>query len=51
MYRRLESLSIEDDEGEVSAEFLAVLGQERLPYLQLVHQLIVCEENMHALTP
>lgn len=51
VYRRLESLSIEDDEGEVSAEFLAVLGQERLPYLQLVHQLIVCEENMHALTP
>ncbi|KAG2486399.1 hypothetical protein HYH03_014976 [Edaphochlamys debaryana] len=48
VYRRLESLTLEDDEGAVSAEFLAVLGPERLPYLQLVHQLIVCEENMHS---
>ena len=32
---------------QVSAEFLAVLGPDKLPYLQLVHQLIVCEENMH----
>lgn len=32
---------------QVSQEFLAALGAERLPYLQLVHQLIVCEENMH----
>ncbi|KAG2424096.1 hypothetical protein HXX76_014771 [Chlamydomonas incerta] len=47
VYRRLESLSIDDDEGQVSAEFLAVLGPDKLPYLQLVHQLIVCEENMH----
>ncbi|GFR44775.1 hypothetical protein Agub_g6107 [Astrephomene gubernaculifera] len=48
VYRRLESLSVDDDEAAVSAEFLAALGQEKLPYLQLVHQLIVCEENMHA---
>ncbi|GIL80611.1 hypothetical protein Vretifemale_9761, partial [Volvox reticuliferus] len=47
VYRMLESLSFEDDEAQVSAAFLAVLGQEKLPYLQLVHQLIVCEENMH----
>ncbi len=44
MYRRLESLSLDDDEQEVSAEFLAVLGPDKLPYLQLVHQLIVVEE-------
>ncbi len=30
---------------QVSREFLAVLGAEKLPYLQLVHQLIVCEEQ------
>ncbi|GIL63301.1 hypothetical protein Vafri_17397 [Volvox africanus] len=47
VYRMLENLSVEDDEAQVSAAFLAVLGQEKLPYLQLVHQLIVCEENMH----
>ncbi|GLI70930.1 hypothetical protein VaNZ11_016024 [Volvox africanus] len=47
VYRMLESLSSEDDEAQVSAAFLAVLGQEKLPFLQLVHQLIVCEENMH----
>ena len=46
VYRRLESLSI--DEAEVSREFLAVLGADKLGYLQLVHQLIVCEESMHA---
>lgn len=33
---------------EVSAEFLAILGPDKLPYLQLVHQLIVCEENQLA---
>ena len=33
--------------AQVSREFLSVLGAERLPYLQLVHQLIVCEESMH----
>ena len=48
MYHRLGNLRLEDDEEAVSREFLEVLGHERLPYLTLVHQLIVCEENMHA---
>ena len=48
MYRRLESLCADDDEAAVTAEIVAALGAPRLPYLQLVHQLIVCEENMHA---
>lgn len=30
---------------QVSKEFLEVLGAEKLPYLELVHQLIVCEEQ------
>ncbi|GLC38425.1 hypothetical protein PLESTB_001579500 [Pleodorina starrii] len=47
VYRMLESLTIEDDEAAVSAKFLDILGAPKLPYLQLVHQLIVCEENMH----
>ncbi len=47
MYRRLESLSVEDDEEEVSREFLEALGPEKLPYLQLIHQLIVCEVNLN----
>jgi hypothetical protein len=45
VYRRLEGLTADDDEGEVSTEFLGVLGADKLPYLQLVHQLIVCEEQ------
>eukprot|EP00798_Chlamydomonas_sp_ICE-L_P001773 gene1773-33191_t len=49
VYRRLESLTMEDDESEVSKEFLAVLGQDKLPYLQLVHQLIITEERMFRL--
>lgn len=48
VYHRLESLTPEDDEAEVSKEFLDILGQQRLAYLQLVHQLIICEETMHA---
>ncbi|KAF5839493.1 kinase-like domain-containing protein [Dunaliella salina] len=47
VYRRLESLSVEDDEEEVSHEFLEALGPEKLPYLQLIHQLIVCEVNLN----
>jgi len=47
VYRRLESLSVEDDEDEVSREFLEALGPEKLPYLQLIHQLIVCEVNLN----
>ena len=45
VYRRLESLNVDDDEEAVSKEFLAVLGQEKLSYLGLVHQLIICEEQ------
>jgi hypothetical protein len=48
VYRRLESLSLDDDESEVSREFLAILGAEKLAYLQLIHQLIVCEENLNS---
>eukprot|EP00955_Chlamydomonas_euryale_P077040 362846-Chlamydomonas_euryale.AAC.3 len=48
VYRRLESLTAEDDEHQVSLEFVRVLGEERLPYLALVHQLIVCEEQWEA---
>ena len=47
VYRRLESLSMDDDEEEVSREFLEALGPEKLPYLQLIHQLIVCEVNLN----
>mmetsp|Transcript_4882 Transcript_4882/g.8921 ORF Transcript_4882/g.8921 Transcript_4882/m.8921 type:complete len:142 (-) Transcript_4882:1693-2118(-) len=46
VYRRLESLSIDDDEAQVSREFLQILGQDKLGFLALVHQLIICEENM-----
>lgn len=45
VYRRLESLNVDDDEAEVSKEFLNILGQEKLAYLGLVHQLIICEEQ------
>lgn len=47
VYRRLESLTQDDDDEAVSREFVSALGPEKLAYLQLVHQLIICEENMH----
>ncbi len=48
VYHRLESLSTTDDEVAVSREFLDILGRDKLPWLQLVHQLIIVEENMMA---
>ncbi len=48
MYRRWESLTPEEDEQALSREFMQRLGREKMPYLQLVHQLILCEENMVA---
>ena len=50
MYRLLESLAPDgSDDVQVSAELLALLGQGRLGYVQLVHQLIVCEEGLEGL--
>jgi len=43
----LESLTPDDDEDQVSREFLEALGAEKLPFLQLIHQLIVCEVNLN----
>ncbi len=48
VYHRLESLAVDADEAEVSREFLRLLGADRLGYLSLIHQLIVCEENLNA---
>jgi hypothetical protein len=44
VYSRLESLSPEDDELQVSQEFVRLLGEGKLQYLELVHQLIMGEE-------
>ncbi len=50
VYRRLESIPTSHDEEEekVAAELAELLGPERMPWLQLVHQLIVSEEAMQA---
>ena len=50
VYRRLESIPTSQDEEEekVAAELAGLLGPERMPWLQLVHQLIVSEEVMQA---
>lgn len=47
VYHRLEELTSQDDEEEVSQEFLRLLGTDKLSYVQLVNQLIVAEETMH----
>lgn len=44
VYSRLESLSPDDDELQVSQEFVRLLGEGKLQYLELVHQLIMGEE-------
>ena len=50
VYRRLESIPTthDEEEEEVAAELAELLGPERMPFLQLVHQLIVSEEVMQA---
>ncbi|DBB05985.1 TPA: hypothetical protein ACH3X3_009975 [Trebouxia sp. C0006] len=50
VYRRLESIPTSHDEEEekVAAELAELLGPERMPWLQLVYQLIVSEEAMQA---
>jgi hypothetical protein len=44
VYSRLESLAPDDDELQVSQEFVRLLGEGKLQYLELVHQLIMGEE-------
>ncbi|KAK9822923.1 hypothetical protein WJX74_005108 [Apatococcus lobatus] len=44
VYHRLESLSSNADEVQVAQQLAAMLGEEKMCYLQLIHQLIVCEE-------
>jgi NIMA (never in mitosis gene a)-related kinase len=46
-YRRMEALQPGEDEAAAARDFSALLGG-KLGHLQLIHQLIVCEENMHA---
>ena len=48
VYRRLESIPTSHDEEKVAAELAELLGPKRMPWLQLVHQLIVSEEAMQA---
>ncbi|KAK9809093.1 hypothetical protein WJX72_009300 [[Myrmecia] bisecta] len=48
VYRKIESLSQDEDEAAVAAQLLGLLGADKMPYLQLVHQLIICEELAHA---
>ena len=50
VYRQLESIPTTHDEEEerMAADLADLLGPERMPWLQLVHQLIVSEEVMQA---
>ena len=50
VYKRLESIPTVHDEQEekMAAELAELLGPEKMPWLQLVHQLIVSEEVMQA---
>lgn len=48
-YRKLEELQPDEDEAEATRAFHVLLG-DKMAHLQLIHQLIVCEENMHSST-
>jgi NIMA (never in mitosis gene a)-related kinase len=48
-YRKLEELQPDEDEAEATRAFHVLLG-DKMAHLQLIHQLIVCEENMHGST-
>eukprot|EP00873_Tetraselmis_striata_P046474 jgi/Tetstr1/466738/TSEL_011211.t1 len=47
VYQLMENVSQEDDENAIMEEIFGTLGVEKMPYLQLIHQLIICEESMH----
>ena len=34
-------------QNEIMEAIFSTLGVEKMPYLQLIHQLIICEESMH----
>jgi hypothetical protein len=44
-YRRLEALQPGEDEAAAGSYFVSLLG-DKLAHLQLIHQLIVCEEQL-----
>mmetsp|Transcript_1694 Transcript_1694/g.5941 ORF Transcript_1694/g.5941 Transcript_1694/m.5941 type:complete len:710 (-) Transcript_1694:2334-4463(-) len=43
-YDLLQSQTVEDDDNELNDKLLDILGEEKLNYVSLIHQLIVCEE-------
>uniref|UniRef100_A0A061S4H1 non-specific serine/threonine protein kinase n=1 Tax=Tetraselmis sp. GSL018 TaxID=582737 RepID=A0A061S4H1_9CHLO len=48
VYQLMENVSQDDDENKLMEEIIGILGVENMMYLQLIHQLIICEESMHA---
>ena len=46
-YRALDNLSESDDEDKVVSSLCEVMGED-ISYLGLIHQLLVCEDSMHA---
>ena len=46
-YRALDNLSESDDEDKVVSSLCDVMGED-ISYLGLIHQLLVCEDSMHA---
>ena len=46
-YRALDNLNESDDEDKVVGSLCDVMGED-ISYLGLIHQLLVCEDSMHA---
>lgn len=46
-YKAMDELSEEDDEESVVGRLCSVMGDD-IAYLGLIHQLLVCEDSLHA---
>lgn len=46
VYRLMDDLQSGDDDALTEREILLTLGEERMPVLSLVNQLLVCEDSM-----
>ena len=43
----METLKEDDDEDTVVGDIFRILGAEKIGYLSLIHQLIVCEDSLN----
>mmetsp|Transcript_17179 Transcript_17179/g.54951 ORF Transcript_17179/g.54951 Transcript_17179/m.54951 type:complete len:147 (+) Transcript_17179:588-1028(+) len=47
IYKRMEQLADDEDEDIVVSEIYELMGVDKIRYLALIHQLIICEDTLN----